>query len=275
MDERLLPRYPVYVPSKSRAAYPLTINFLLRDGVPFYVVVEREQVDEYAAVAGLDRLLVLPESGGGLLYARNWIRDHAIGLGADRHWQIDDNINQVRRLYRGRRIPCAAGPALAAVENYTDRYSNVGLSGLNYHMFGGFPNLPPVVRNVHVYSCTLVDNRMPYRWRLRYNDDTDLCLQVLAGGLCTVLVNVFLVYKRPTMEIPGGNTADLYQGDGRLVMARSLERVWPGVVRVDRRYGRPQHVINWSRFDTPLKLRDDVALDEQPNEYGLRLTRRA
>jgi hypothetical protein len=76
------------------------------------------------------------------------------------------------------------------------------------------------------------------------------------------------------MKVAGGNTDDLYQGDGRLVMARSLERLWPGVVRVDRRYGRPQHVVNWRRFDTPLQLRDDVdlaALAENPNNYGMRL----
>ena len=55
-------------------------------------------------------------------------------------------------------------------------------------------------------------------------------------------------------------------------MARSLERMWPGVVRTERRFHRPQHVIldQWRRFDTPLKLKPGVKLDElKPNEDGL------
>jgi hypothetical protein len=105
---------------------------------------------------------------------------------------------------------------------------------------------------------------MPYRWRLLYNDDTDLCLQVLSGGLCTVLFNAFLVQKLGTMVVPGGNTEDLYQNDGRLRMARALERVWPGVVTTDRRFQRPQHVVKdaWRKFDTPLVRRTDLDWDE-------------
>lgn len=268
------PRYPIYVPTKGRYSNPLTLRFLMRDRVPFRAVVEDAEHDVYAGIVGADRLLVLPESGRGLVFARNWIMDHSIAEGHERHWQLDDNIGDVVRVYKGRRIQCNSGPALAAVEDFADRYSNVALAGLAYRFFVQ-QSSRPFVRNVHVYSCTLVDNAIEQRWRLVYNDDTDLCLQVLAAGLCTVLVNVFAIDKKRTMTIKGGNTDDLYQGDGRLQMARELERVWPGVVTVDRRYGRPQHVIRaqWRRFDTPLKLRDDVKLDELPehDEYGLDL----
>ena len=43
-------------------------------------------------------------------------------------------------------------------------------------------------------------------------------------------------------------------------MARSLERAWPYVVRVDRRFKRPQHKVRgeWRFFDTPLILREGV-----------------
>ncbi len=53
-------------------------------------------------------------------------------------------------------------------------------------------------------------------------------------------------------------------------MARALERLWPGVVRVSRRYKRPQHVINWRKFDTPLKLRADLE-DAPAGRYDVRL----
>jgi hypothetical protein len=132
--------------------------------------------------------------------------------------------------------------------------------------------MPPFYLNVHVYSCMLILNALPQRWRGRYNEDTDLCLQVLSAGWCTVLFNAFLAWKATTMTTKGGNTAELYQGDGRLKMARSLERAWPGVVEVGRRFRRPQHVIKdaWRRFDTPLKRRPDVELPADP-EFGLAL----
>lgn len=76
------------------------------------------------------------------------------------------------------------------------------------------------------------------------------------------------------MTMKGGNTDTLYQGDGRLRMARSLERMWPGIVEVKRRFKRPQHVIkyHWTRFDTPLKLKPGIDLNNlEPNEYGMKL----
>src|SRR3972149_3358983 len=88
----------------------------------------------------------------------------------------------------------------------------------------------PFFLNTHVYSCLLILNSLPYRWRGRYNEDTDLCLQVLSAGWCTVLINAFMVDNMPTMTMRGGNTEELYQDDGRLKMARHLERLWPGVV---------------------------------------------
>jgi hypothetical protein len=134
--------------------------------------------------------------------------------------------------------------------------------------------VPPFYLNVHVYSCTLVLNSLPQAWRGRYNEDTDLCLQVLSAGWCTVLMNIFCADKLQTKLLPGGNTTTLYQGDGRLRMARSLERLWPGVVTTRRRFQRPQHIIYdaWRRFDTPLRFKPGIEITREPNEYGMTLT---
>lgn len=268
----VLPRYPIYIPSKNRADVCLTAKFLTKDGVPFKIVVEPQERETYAVLYGADRILTLPHDNGHLIYARNWIKRHAIMAGYERHWQLDDNIREVWRWFRGKRIPISSGIAFAAVEDFVDRYQNIALAGLNYEMFGTSKQ-PPFHLNCRVYSCTLVNNAIPHRWRIYYNDDTDMCLQVLADGWCTVLVNAFLVKKMRTMTVKGGNTEDLYQGDGRLRMARSLERMWPGVVETKRRFHRPQHVINWSRFDTPLKLKEDIDLADLPptDEYGMKL----
>ena len=272
MKGKLMPRYPIYIPSKGRSDVCQTATFLEADGVPFYLVVEPRELALYRERYPTAEILELPENDIGLIGARNWIKAHSIEAGAVRHWQIDDNIMGVWRRQEGLKIRCDAGFAFACVEDFVDRYENVAIAGLNYYMFA--PNhmpMPPFVSNVHVYSCTLVLNEIHYRWRTVYNDDADLCLQVLAGGWCTILFNAFLAWKSMTMTVKGGNTDDLYHGDGRLKMARALERLWPGVVTVKRRFKRPQHVINWRKFDTPLKLKAGAPVVVPPGRYKMDL----
>jgi len=272
---KILPTYPVYIPSKGRYDCCYTAQMLDANDVPFYLVVEKEEEKKYAENYGNDRILVLPFSNqGSVIPSRNWIKKHATENGYKRHWQLDDNITEMYRLFKGKRIRCDAGIALRVCEDFTERYTNIAISGLNYTMFAIAPSIGPFFLNVHVYSCCLILNSLTQKWRGKYNEDTDLCLQVLADGWCTVLLNAFLANKMRTMVMSGGNTTEIYDGDGRLKMARSLERVWKGVVTTERRFERPQHVIKncWKNFDTPLIRREDIDWDNMElNEYGMQL----
>ena len=273
-----VPRYPVYVISKGRSDCCLTARFLRKDGTPFYIVVEPQEKAEYAKEFPSVQLLVTPFSnlGQGSIPVRNWVWEHAKSTGAKRHWIIDDNIRWISRRYNSERIPCDSGTALFCCEDFVERYKNIAVAGLGYEMFAtGVQKLPPFRVNCHIYSCLLILNSLPWRWRGRYNEDTDLCLQVLADGWCTVAFNAFLIKKTESMVMKGGNTDELYQGEGRLKMARSLERLWPGVVTVGRRFNRPQHIVKyaWKKFDTPLKLKPGIKIDPTPNEYGMVLKR--
>lgn len=270
------PRYPIYVPSKGRYHKHLTVDFLQKDGVPFYLVVEPQEEDAYRDATGHDNILVLPWSNlgkGGLIAVRNWIREHSQKAGHERHWQLDDNIRTLMRLWNNKRVNANSGPIFKATEDFVDRYENVAIAGLNYDFLAMRQrNRKPFTLNAHVYSCTLFLNCIPYRWRLEYNDDTDICLQALAGGWCTMLFNAFMCNKQETMQITGGNTP-IYQGDGRVEMARSLERMWPGVVTTGRRFERPQHVVakQWRGFDNKLIKKADAIIDDSPSEHGMRL----
>lgn len=272
-------KYPIYVISKGRFKNCLTAKFLIKDGVDFKLVVEPQEKHEYAERYGAERVLVLPFSnlGKGSIPARNFVWEHAKKSGAARHWILDDNIITVYRRYKTKRMYCNSKYAFSAIEDFTDRYENIAIAGMNYAMFvPDRQKVKPFVLNVHVYSCLLIRNDLPFRWRGRYNEDTDLCLQVLSAKWCTVLVNAFNIQKMATMTIKGGNTDVLYKADGRLKMARALEKMWPGIVTVDRRFKRPQHIVkdNWRQFDTPLIRRKDIdwkKLQKGTNEYGMKL----
>jgi hypothetical protein len=271
--------HPIFVPSKGRASNVLTAKMFARDGVPFSLVVEPAQVDAYAAAGWGDKLLVLPENDRGLVFARNWIKDYSIAQGHERHWQFDDDVRRTRRLFRGRRVACNSGAALKACEEFVERYENVKLASLNSSFFivssrgVAYQHWPPFYVNSRCYTCFLMSNDLPLRWRGRYNEDADMTLQVIAAGWCTILFNAFLIETPRTMTDDGGQTS-IYVGDGRLRMARELERRWPIVVETRRRYGRPQHVVkdSWRKFDTPLRLRPGVDLTSMPDvdEMGMK-----
>tara|TARA_R100000995_G_C3483088_1_gene125292 strand:- start:263 stop:1144 length:882 start_codon:yes stop_codon:yes gene_type:complete len=271
------PKYPVYIISKGRHDCCLTADFFLKDGLDFKIVIEPQEYKLYKEKYDPSLLITTPFSNLGLggIPVRNFVWEDSIKKGHRRHWIFDDNIRAVKRKYKKTRIYCNSVPAIRACESFIDRYTNIGIGGMNYTCFAVSNTQPPFYLNNHVYSCLCIDNSLPFRWRGRYNEDTDLCLQVLSSGLCTVLFNAFLIEKMRTMTMKGGNMAQLYQGDGRLTMARSLERVWPGVVSTNRRFGRPQHVVknSWRHFDTPLIRRTDIDWDSIPesNEFGMSL----
>lgn len=255
------PKYPVYVISKGRSDVCLTAKFFMRDKVPFFLVVEPQEFDDYARFFPKEIIITLPFSNLGLgsIPARNWVWQHAKASGAERHWIWDDNISATLYFWRGRRVPCNANLAITEVEKFTDRYENIAIAGMNYESFT-FDAKKPFVRNCHVYSNLLIKNDLPIEWRGRYNEDTDLSLQVLVAGWTTVLFNAFMIRKMRTMTMKGGNTDQLYAGDGRLEMSRSLERTWPYVVETKRKFLRPQHHVRkaWQQFDTPFIRRSDL-----------------
>jgi hypothetical protein len=267
----------VYVISKGRWESRLTVKALERMRVPYRCVVEPQEYDNYRAVIDADKLLVLPFSNLGLgsIPARNWVWEHSVAAGAARHWILDDNIRTFKRLHLAERRAVLNGAMFCAAEDFVDRYENVALAGFEYEMFT-YTHIkwPPMRFNTRIYSCILIKNDLPYRWRGRYNEDTDLSLRALKDGWCTVLFVAFLATKLATMRMSGGNTDELYQGDGRLEMARSLQRQHPDVTTIKKRWNRWQHLVDYRRFKVnKLRRKPGLILPDEPNNYGMRLVR--
>jgi len=105
------PRYPVYIISKGRWESRLTSKALERMTVPYHIVIEPQEYEQYAAVIDPAKILVLPFSnlGQGSIPARNWVWEHSIEAGAKRHWILDDNIRAFRRWHDSRRIQVLGG----------------------------------------------------------------------------------------------------------------------------------------------------------------------
>lgn len=272
------PEYPVYIISKGRWESRLTSKALEKMRVPFRIVVEPQEYDRYADVIDHQKILILPFSNLGLgsIPARNWVWEHSVSEGHARHWILDDNISQFLRLHNNLRIGVDSGVCFKAIEDFAGRYENIALAGMNYRFLAKRKQkLPPFVANTRIYSCILIKNDIPFRWRGRYNEDTDLSLRVLKAGWSTVLFNAFLCWKMETMTMRGGNTDELYQGDGRLKMAQSLKDQHPDVTKIVWKWGRWQHQVDYRPFKAnKLKLKEGVVIPEGNNEYGMKLVRR-
>ena len=269
------PEYPVYIISKGRWESRLTSKALERANIPYRIVVEPTEYDHYASVIDTNKILDLPfhDLGQGSIPARNWVWEHSINEGHQRHWILDDNIRDFYRLHKNMKYRINSGTIFKAAEDFTNRYNNVALSGFQYELLA--PRLkkhPPFILNTRIYSCILIKNDLHYQWRGRYNEDTDLSLRVLRDGWCTVLFCAFLADKQATLQMKGGNTDELYQGDGRLEMAKSLQRQHPDVTKIVWKWGRWQHQVDYRPFKrNQLILRDDVVIPEGVNNYGMKL----
>lgn len=272
-------RYPVYIVSKGRWENPLTAKFFIEDGVDFKIAVEPQEYDNYCQALGSKYVLKLPFSNLGLgsYPARNYCWEDSIKNGFDRHWLFDDNIRHVKRLHKGKRIRCNSKIALQSIEDFTDRYENLYISGMDYQYFVVNHYHKPFTQNVHAYSAMLIKSNMPYRWRLKYNEDVDLCLQVLNDGYCTALFKAFNVDKvSTTAGMKGGNQTELYNNNDNQkfwIKTKMLADLWPEYVEIKYKFKRPHHHVNWRKhFKQNLIRRADIDWDSiSKKKYDIKL----
>jgi len=281
------PRFPLYVVSYDRAERCLTAEFHREMGIPFYLVIEPEEFDKYAAVYDTDRLLTVPpeyreryetydslgdSKSKGPGPARNFAWDHSRENGHDWHWVMDDNINRFIYYTNNHEVTTSDGAPFRAIEDFVLQYENISMAGPRYQMFNIKRNkTPPLTINTRVYSCNLIRNDTGYRWAGRYNEDTDLSLRMLKDGWCTVLSNLFLQKKVATQDLEGGNTENFYKDEGTYPKSRMLKRCHPDVTKISKRWGRWHHHVDYSGFDQKLIIKADPPT---PGDYNFSIVDR-
>jgi hypothetical protein len=281
------PSFPIYIVSKGRHESRLTSKTLERLRIPYFIVVEESEFDLYASVIDRKKILILDErfkdeyetcddygstrsklSGP----ARNFAWDDSIRRGFAWHWLIDDNIDGFFRLFDNIKTPVGDGTIFRVMEDFVLRYRNVAMAGPNYFMFASRKSkLPPFVLNTRIYSCNLIRNDVPFRWRGRLNEDTILSLDLLKAGWCTVLFNAFLQLKMTTQTLKGGNT-EFYRSVGTLEKSKLLVDTHPDVARISYKFNRWHHHVDYRPFrNNRLELREGVKIEPGVNDYGMKV----
>jgi len=248
--------------------------------------VEKAEYNEYAAVIDSQKILVTPEKynqeydtfwhdddpriGPGA--ARNFAWQHSIDRGYDWHWVLDDNLDAFHRMNRNIKAEVTSGTVFKCMEDFVMRYDNIAIAGPNYYNFAKTTDaLAPYVKNTRIYSCLFIRNDIPYRWRGRYNEDTDLCLRVLKDGLATIQFNAFLQGKVTTQRMKGGNHEQFYDKDGTYLKSKMLDDMHPDVAKVVWRFNRWHHHVNYKPFKH-ISLGNRVDnIPFEVNNYGMKL----
>jgi len=297
-SEPISPKYPIYVITKGRWEKTLTIDTLESMNIDFRICVEPSEYDNYSANPNIDssKLIKLPENFSekkqGGIPVRNFVWQHSIDRGFDKHWIIDDNIKGFFRWNQNVQKEVKDGVFFRIMEDFSDRYENVGLTSCQYASF-----VPAIDRgrgayipNTRTYSCILIntkllDVRLDERWRGRYNEDTDLTLRVLStGDLCTINFNSLLSGKQTTGSMKGGNTDTIYElgkdntndkWSGLQKKFDELKENWGDIVTfTNNRHkdGRPHHHIAYTKlFKQPLKLKEGIEIKPGVNNYNMTL----
>jgi len=223
-------------------------------GLDYFIAVEPQEYEQYCQKLGEKRVLKLPFSnlGVGSFPARNFCWEHAKANGYKYHWLFDDNILNFDKWVDGKRTKWVnINTALLYVERFVKK-ENIDIGGFEETNFSVKPPKKPFKINCHVYSAMLIKNDLPYRWRLKYNEDIDLCLQVLHNGGTTASCVYYLADKVSTSDkMKGGNQDELYKGNDpkkKLLKAKMLEKVWPQYAKTVIRFNRIHHFVDWRVF---------------------------
>jgi len=268
-------KYPVYVITKGRDEKPLTSIALSKMKVPHYLVVEPQEFQKYDFTkTEFATILKLPFSNlnQGSIPARNWCWQDS--MEHERHWILDDNIEQFNRMNHNLQVRVDCDAIFKCAEDFVDRYENIGIAGFEYDFFCKSKwKWSPFRLNTRIYSCHLIDNSLPFRWRGKFNEDTDLSLRVLKSGYCTILFLAFLQQKTQSMKMKGGNSEMYERTNNRLEFAESLVAQHPDVARVTRKFGRWHHQVDYRPFKNN-RLLLKTKLPKGTNEFGMKLKSR-
>lgn len=298
------PQFPLYIVSKGRSMYMTTSLALTKMGVKHHIIVEPTESEDYKeAIKKMNLLCTVVEldmsfkknyetcdefglersTGPGP--ARNYARHHSVKNGHKWHWVMDDNIAGFFRLNHNLKVPCISPAFWFSMETFCLRYENVSMAGPNYFFFAPRKTKqPPFVTNTRIYSCNLIRNDVPYKWRGRYNEDTIISLDMLSNKWCTVQFNAFLQDKLETQKQKGGNTGEFYHAEGKVkdgekyadggtyLKSKMIVDVYPQISKIVEKFGRTHHHVNYKPFKVnKLKRKEGVKTKDVVNNFGMKL----
>ena len=307
-------KYPIFIISYNRAKNHLTAKHLASWGVKHYMVVHKDQLADYKKYMTEEMKTYttflefddsykfkyetcdnIPHSvkNAGSGAERNFAWDYAKDvLKTKAHWLMDDNMGfyyiagiTAKNVYV--RKSCNKDVFYKLFKNgedFFDRYSNLMMIELTASEMCISKMRVSYALNTRCFSCNLIWNDMPIRWRGRYNEDVILSTDIMVAGYCIASYRGgVLKHKQSTRNAIGGNHA-VQKGDKNALYADGfnykyssvdktnlLIKVYPKYYRKVIKYGRVHHEYNRKALATlidKLKLHKAQVFGEKSLNYN-------
>lgn len=279
-------KYPIFVISYNRQSTHTTARQLAKFGFDCFLVVHRGQLEEYKKNLTEEELkyITLLEFDDSYKYKyetcdniphrvknagsgaeRNFAWDYSIKLGYKAHWLMDDNMhfyrivgkrndNYVKKIFKDIEERDEFIEKFISAENFFDKYENLLMLELAENNFCIKLKKLTYALNTRCFSCNLIYNNMPIRWRGRYNEDVILSTDIMVSGYCIASYYAgVLKAKQSTREAKGGNHAkdkndkqSIYDDsvnyrNSSIDKTNLLLSVYPNFYRKVIKYGRVHH----------------------------------
>lgn len=214
-------KYPIYIVSFNR--YNLrghTIDFLELMNVKYYICIQEKEYDKYhSSILKYNwkgaSLITSINTSDGSFHQRNKCLTHSYNNGFSKCWILDDNIRGWYYYNNNKKIRLNNPCVFSFLEDIIDNIKEpCGIISHNYYM-DLRTQVYPLQINTKNYSSCLINTKLLFdnniSFRLKYNEDVDLSLQILQKGLKTISTNFFLCLKMATLSTKGGNTDSIYK----------------------------------------------------------------
>lgn len=218
-------KYKVYIPTKGRYNRLLTADYLEKYGIDFSLVVEKKEVDLYEEKYP-NKIISLPGSDyGGVYFARNFIKKLSIENKEKRHWQLDDDIKKLVYINNGEPVDMPLNEIFENMENFCDKFTNVGLSSPHSTVWVKFGKKPFEINKL-AYSCLLINNNVDAWWNKDVMEDIDYNIQVLENGLCIIRFYIYSFSWSARTSQKGGVTEFYLNKDKRFSDVKNTQEKW-------------------------------------------------
>lgn len=280
----MINKYPIFIISYKRPKTHKTAKKLAEFGVSHYLVLHTDQQEEYLKYFTLEMKKYtniitfdpnyklkyetcdnIPHSvkNAGSGAERNFAWDYSKNvLKANAHWLMDDNMyfyyiaSKKNNIYI--RKPATKENFMTLFikgEKFFDKYENLLMIELKNKSFLVQLQKFSYSLNTRCFSCNLIYNSLPIRWRGRYNEDVILSYDIMKSGYCIASYHGgILKEKGSTREAIGGGNHAISKNDKESIYDDSenykyssvektnlLLKVYPEYFKKVIKYGRVHH----------------------------------
>lgn len=245
--------FPIFIPSKGRPECK-TAEFLKKEGIPFKIIIEPQDIPEYRRW-GKKNLLLLPENDKGIAYTRNFVLKHCKRKHIDWCWVMDDDLTSFFKTVANRNVKCTWKQVREHIEPQLKKSNRFGQASLEYSQYAWSSNGKPKINSYNdcfVALKTSLFRKHEITWDESFalKSDRDISIQLIMKGLNNVRFTKFS-FGTPENGSNKGGLHGVYEKKSiERLMSFKLEEKWGhDIVSVEvKKGGRIDAIVNWKKF---------------------------